>query len=352
MRDVSPTGLVYWLAGHDFAGIGALTDLTDTYSALYQDVTPIGPKGRYRREAPIGQATYKQSEQGFARGRQASLRKMMLNAPDPPYDSIVGRYGNAMGAECRVITGLELEKDCLVQDRGSLTRIEMELLLGAEGDVNLGASILYAGDPVGVAVAAPYANYRHDSGARNPDGIVAAIMVDDDVVWDGGNRFTGMIRHTEGGLVLLQQRGTAHRGIRIGYGDADNTWTMRMVARGGNPISVTVDAANKRIDVRYAAADTLAQVFAAIPDSINAYYALANTDPTAAPEAPGGAARAFSNPVWATATSLTVAAVSIPGSKVVEIATAVGRYLAFAWTWAGGPGGDQTAKAITAFKQR
>lgn len=352
MRDVSPTVLVHWMGGHDFAGIGALTDLTDPHKAAYQDVTPLGPMGRYRRESPTGQEDYRVTERGFAKGRAASLRKMMLNAPTPPYQSIVGRFGSAMGAECTIASGMFLEKDCLVQDRGSLTRIEMDYVMEDEGAVYRKAFILHGGARIGAAVAAPYAGYRYDSGARNPNGIVAAIQIDDDVVWDGATGLTALVRHSPGGTVLLQQNGQAARGIRIGYGDADNTWTLVRAARGGNPIGAVIDAAAKTITVSYAAADTLDAILAALPPTLNAQFATANTDGTARAEAPGGVARAFANPVWTTAAQLDVAPANVPGTILTTVETAVERYFAFAWTWSGAPGINRSAKAIAAVKRR
>ena len=195
-----PTDLIAWLAGYDLAGLGALTEITESTEAVTADVTPLGPLGEIEHEAPIGVVRYAFSEAGHLRDNQASLRRLFASgAVTPPWPSIVGREGGAIGAECRFTTDVRIKSRAIIPATDNVTRIEIEYFLNHGGHLYEEAHVLAHGVVANTVDngANPAAAYRLDLGASSSGGSEICVMVDvDETIWRGYPTLTMQARHS------------------------------------------------------------------------------------------------------------------------------------------------------------
>ena len=183
------TSLVHWLTGYDLAGRGAIIEVDEAVEAATQDVTPLGPRGAIKHDAPLGRITYEVSESGYLRDRQLSLRRLFADgAVAHPWPSILGHQGGAIGAPCNVATDLRIRKRSIVPDLDGISRVSIEYFLEVGGDLYEDARVLAHGVVAGVVDvgATPGAAYLLDSGASSGAGAVICLQVDVD-----GSRWRG-----------------------------------------------------------------------------------------------------------------------------------------------------------------
>ena len=184
-----PTSLVHWLAGYDLAGRGAIVEVDEAVEAATQDVTPLGPRGAIKHDAPLGRVTYSVSESGHLRDRQLSLRRLFADGVVAhPWPSILGHQGGAIGAPCNVATDLRIRKRSIVPDLGGISRVSIEYFLEVGGDLYEDARVLAHGVVAGVVDIGirPNPAYLLDSGGSSDAGAVICLQVDVD-----GSRWRG-----------------------------------------------------------------------------------------------------------------------------------------------------------------
>lgn len=195
---VGPTKLVHWLAGYDLAGVGALTEIDDNLMAKATDVTPLGPLGQIKHDAPLGCVEYTLTEAGYLAEPQVSLRKLLATGrPAYPWRSIVGHLGSATGALCTIATDMRLRKKSIPPDLENFSKVSIEYFANQPCEVyDDNCVLLHGGQRVTAAPAAPYNGYRLDGGAPSTEGIAICAMVDD-VVWADATALDINIRHSD-----------------------------------------------------------------------------------------------------------------------------------------------------------
>ena len=272
-----PTSLVHWLAGYDLAGRGAIVEVEEYVEAATQDVTPLGPRGAIKHDAPLGRIMYSVSESGFLRGRQLSLRRLFAaGTVAHPWLSILGHQGGAVGASCNVATDLRLRKRSIAPDLDGISKVSIEYFLEVGGDLYEDARILAHGVVVGVVdvSATPSAAYRLDSGASSNGGAVLCLQVDvDGSRWRGypnlklqvrhsgspGNNYANLgtafdlERDSKGSTLLTIASGTTVRryvAVRFAFSGARDTFAlMRAYNAGDTVLALDGGAGTERIEV-------------------------------------------------------------------------------------------------------
>ena len=195
-----PTSLIHWLAGYDLAGRGAIIEVDESVEAATQDVTPLGPQGAIKHDAPLGRVTYAVSESGHLRDRQLSLRRLLASGVVAhPWPSILGHQGGDIGAPCNLATDLRIRNKSIVPDLSGISKVSIEYFLQVGGDLHEDARVLAHGVVAGVVDigATPGAAYRLDNGASSNDGAVLGLMVDvDGSRWRGYPNLKVQVRHS------------------------------------------------------------------------------------------------------------------------------------------------------------
>ena len=185
MALAGPTDVVAWMAGHDLAGVGALTRVTDELEGMFADRTSLNDD--FEHEDPLGRVKYTLSEAGYLDDAATSLRKLLVaGAPAEPWVSVLGRFGAAQGKECRIATGMRIERPTIVPEVNQFTQVAIDYKQDAGGVVVSKARIVNGGTRIDGEPPEPYNATRFDLGAAAPDGVQAVVMVDSDVEWDGG----------------------------------------------------------------------------------------------------------------------------------------------------------------------
>lgn len=199
-----PTRLVAWVAGFDFAGVGAITEIDHDLTGQFSDLTPLGPLGDIEHEGPLGRVGYTFNEVGHLRSDQASLRKLLADGkPDYPWRSIIGHFGGGVGADCTIATDMRVKKDSMPPDMSDFTKVNIEYFANRPCNVYEEAQFIHGGGVVGDVFVAPYRGQSLDLGVATRVGGVLCIMIDgSDMRWSGYTSFT----------VTLQQSATGGSG--------------------------------------------------------------------------------------------------------------------------------------------
>ncbi len=192
--EISPTSLVHWVAGFDFAGPGALTEVTDSLKALTEDLTVLGPLGAIKNDGNLGHATYEISEAGHLRGREASLRRLLVdNPPEYPWRSILAHHGGTRGLPCTIAEDIRLKEDSLPPQLTAFTKVNITYLNASRTHVYRDGIILEGGGrKVGDSPGAQGRTF--DFGLQKVGPTVLCIMVDG-LVLDGADGLTVSIAH-------------------------------------------------------------------------------------------------------------------------------------------------------------
>lgn len=176
-----PTDLVWWLAGYDLSGAGALFEASDTLEAQTADVTPFGPTGSVKHVSPVGTVSYGLSASGWMDPAQTSLVNLLRKDAGYPWASVFGTGGRAKGAKCTIATDLRLDKYDVVASLDDLTKVSAEFFLSTGGEVVQDAVLIAHGTASGHGAdsgVTPPAGFVHDFGAASDNGGLVVIMVD------------------------------------------------------------------------------------------------------------------------------------------------------------------------------
>ena len=241
MPYVGPTALVRWMAGHDLAGPGALTEFDDTLMGKFADTTVLGPRGAIKSEGPLGCVEYMANETGFLDESEFSLRKLFgSGAPPVPWRSVVGHIGGTVGAECTIASDLRIKKKSIPPELEDFTKVALEYFLNEGGDVFEEALFLHGGGRVmHNPAAAPYVGARIDNGAASANGAAICLMIDTDAVWRGQTWVRVTVRHSATLLTTAWPAlGTAT--LQLNAGSATPAQTLITIAGNVNRyLSVT-----------------------------------------------------------------------------------------------------------------
>ena len=196
-----PTDLVHWVGGFDLAGLGALSECSESLVASTVDATPIGPEGAVRRSIPLGQVDYKIQETGWYDPYHLSLRELLAGSTKPaaPWASIFGYTGGAIGDLVTLATDMRLGSHEVIHSVDDLTKIAVEYYLGTGGKVYQGVPLIANGVVTDVTAEAgtPPASRVHDGGAASSGGGTFFVMVDvDGTRWRGYAKLTIQVRHS------------------------------------------------------------------------------------------------------------------------------------------------------------
>ena len=187
MAVVGPTALVAWMGGYDLAGVGAITEIEQAVMGKFADVTPLGPNGAIKHQAPLGCVEYSLREKGYLADSDMSLRRLLASgATAQPWASVISETGGATGGPCTIATQMRIESKSIPADREGFTTVDIGYQLDEGGDVYEDAEILIGGIRTGIQVVPPYSGVRIDFGSGgHSGGIAGAFQVAPDVVFDG-----------------------------------------------------------------------------------------------------------------------------------------------------------------------
>lgn len=189
---LGPTKTVRWLAGHDLAGSGALTEVSDELVAQVADNVRLGDA--IKSEAPLGCVEYTISEKGFLGPADESLRRTLSGGL-----SVLGREGPDAGRIVTLATDIGVRKQSIPPAVDGFSSIEMEYFLKQGAEVYEDALLMHGGSRVtNNAPNAPHNGYRVDLGSGHTGGAVIALMVDPSIVARGAQNVRVNVTHSNG----------------------------------------------------------------------------------------------------------------------------------------------------------
>lgn len=186
---MSPTRFIHWLAGHDLAGTGAVTEFEHSLESVVAANTRLSDG--IMSERPIGRVDYTLTENGFLDERGASLRRALNGGL-----AATGFEGHEAGKQVIIASNLGVKKQSIPPELDGFSKISLDYYLREGGQVYEEAQLLWGGRRVtNNAPNAPHNGYRIDLGSGHTGGAVVALMVDPDIVARGAERVTLNVTH-------------------------------------------------------------------------------------------------------------------------------------------------------------
>lgn len=194
MSKISPRDLVHWMGSHDLAGIGAITEISDTLVSEAADHTSITDP--FTKELPTGVRIFTLTESGFMDESNASLRGLLMDTrPEGGWDTIIGKHGARRGAPVRLASGMEIKSEHIPPAKGQFTKAHLEYAHGDDGEVWEGR-LSSPGTRVNNGPNAPFQTTQVDLGVASHARHLVPIIMVDGIDWDGATALRIRVVHS------------------------------------------------------------------------------------------------------------------------------------------------------------
>lgn len=195
MPHAGPADVVAWIGGFNLTHDAALTEITHSEVAETTEVAVLGPDGQFRQQRPTGRRAYSVEQKGYLTDETTALRRVKKHSlVGPNRISVIGHFGDDIGAECRVATELRMTKEHIQPQRDDLTMIELGWTQSKDGAVYDGRFI-HPGHRRSAPHSPPYTQQQFDLGAR-PSGTSRLVLMADNFHWRGRTGFDLHVRHS------------------------------------------------------------------------------------------------------------------------------------------------------------